>query len=133
MKTPHPHKDLIIQWAEDTSLKIERRAMPEGEWQHDSGWQRVHITDLVVTPGYEYRFAPKMISLNGFEYPEPLSSAPPKGTVVWTTWVRSVESIVFSELNESAMAMLKQRRLHLTREAAEMHFEAQIKAGGGEV
>jgi hypothetical protein len=126
MKTPHPHKDLICQWAEDTSIVFEIL----------NGRYYLASLSLVIADdkGLEtFRIKPKMISLNGFEYPEPLSSAPPKGTVVWTTWVRSVESIVFSELNESAMAMLKQRRLHLTREAAEMHFEAIIKAGGGEV
>jgi hypothetical protein len=127
MKTPHKHAEVLRAIADGETVQY----LIRDEWVDRP--EKSMTVDPITCERMQWRIKPKMISLNGFEYPEPLSSAPPKGTVVWTTWVRSVESIVFSELNESAMAMLKQRRLHLTREAAEMHFEAQIKAGGGEV
>jgi hypothetical protein len=80
----------------------------------------------------QWRIKPKMISLNGFEYPEPLKEAPPRHTECWFAGVNKAQLHIF-EMDGYSESLLKQRRLHLTREAAQMHFEAIIKAGGGEV
>jgi hypothetical protein len=127
MKTPHPHKDLICQWAEDTSLQIEKEFPVRGKWVESN------IQGLACHVGYTYRIKPKMLSLNGFEYPEPLKEAPPDGTKCWYAGAEGVYDCGFDSNRINCINLLKQRRLHLTREAAEMHFEAQIKAGGGEV
>jgi hypothetical protein len=124
MKTPHPHKDLICQWAEDTSLQIERYSVTQEKWKdaQKPAW----------FPGEKYRIKPKMISLNGHEYPEPLKEAPEKGSIVFHYGDAEVITHRWLALDWQ-LKLLKQRRLHLTREAAQQHSEAIIKAGGGEV
>jgi hypothetical protein len=127
MKTPHPHKDLICQWAEDTSLLIQKEFPVRGKWAD------CLIGEVVTFSGYtKYRIKPKMISLNGHEYPEPLKEAPEKGTIVFHYGDAEVITHRWLALDWQ-LKLLKQRRLHLTREAAQQHFGAVIKAGGGEV
>ena len=124
MKTPHPHKDLICQWAEDTSLTFQRFEVETNKWKDTS---HPHFF-----PECEYRIKPKMISLNGFEYPEPLKEEPLWGTQVFHFAEHAVRDCGWAAMDWQ-LELLKQRRLHLTREAAQQHFEATIKAGGGEV
>jgi hypothetical protein len=126
MKTPHPHKDLICQWAEDTSQELQKKSYSTASWVECAIGEVIQVSD------WEYRIKPKMISLNGFEYPEPLKEAPEKGAIVFHYGDAEVITHRWLALDWQ-LELLKQRRLHLTREAAQQHFEAVIKAGGGEV
>jgi hypothetical protein len=127
MKTPHKHAEVLRAIADGETVQY----LIRDEWVDRP--EKSMTVDPITCERMQWRIKPKMISLNGFEYPEPLTEAPQEGTAVWTTWVRDVQSIVFNPLKEVSMTLLKQRRLHLTKEAAQQHFEAIIKADGGEV
>jgi hypothetical protein len=50
MKTPHPHFELIREWALDTSRKVEFRSPPSVSWKE--------VEDPSWSEECEYRFKP---------------------------------------------------------------------------
>ena len=51
MKTPHPHAEMIREWALDTSRKVQFRSCKVAPW--------MDIEEPSWTTEYEYRFKPE--------------------------------------------------------------------------
>ena len=82
MKTPHPHQDILIVYAADTSVKIERKATGEIKWFPS------HIGAMFSYPEDSFRLKPKRITVTGmdgkeYSFPEPMRVAPGFGTEYW--------------------------------------------------
>ena len=123
--TPHPQADLL-------------RAIADGEQMQrplaGRTWENINPQDALirVTNGFEVRIAPKMRSIEGFEYPEPVTEPMEKGCVYFVPRTRGAEKFRWND-DDLDNDYLKAAQIHRTREAAEAHRAAIIKAGGGDV
>ena len=126
MKTPHPHAEILKAYADDTSVEIECH-------NPDRLWDKVDIDSVIDYPGFEFRIKPKMLSINGIEFPEPMRVAPEIGTPYCVVDSSRVRGYIWDGSSLSAGAELKSGFCHLTEEAAQQHRRAIVLANGGEL
>ena len=77
-----------------------------------------------VRPPVKYRRKPKVILINGYEVPEPHRTPLKDGEVYWTfTFAEGIASLRW-DADDIDNSYLKNGFIHLTKEAAEKHFNA---------
>lgn len=130
----HPHYDLIVKWAQDTSQKV---------WFYDDcrgAW--IMLTSyLAWQPDLKYHVGPTppktMRTLGGLEYPAPETEAPETNTryylpALYSDWYYTIARWDNSPGDNK---YLEAGLVHLTEEAAEAHARAILaaikKANGG--
>ena len=66
MKTPHKHAEMILEWALDTSRKLEFRSHKAGPWMdiEEPSWNTEYEYRFKPTPKTDYKTYAKV--LNGF-------------------------------------------------------------------
>lgn len=81
-KTPHPHKELLAEWLEDTSRTLEVRHA--GSSWEPSVFNASHDISALID-GYAYRIAPVKIKIKigDRELVAPMRAAPEIGSVYW--------------------------------------------------
>ena len=118
----HIHAELMAQYAED-ALETDK-PWERWEFHHKRGeYQSLGShPDWAVTR--EYRRKPKTILINGYEVPEPCRTPLKDDEVYWTlSLIRGVTSAHWQNDNIDNV-YLKNGFIHLTKEAAEKHFNA---------
>ena len=118
----HIHAELMAQYAED-ALETDK-PWERWEFHHKRGeYQSLGShPDWAVTR--EYRRKPKTILINGYKVPEPCRTPLKDDEVYWTlSLVRGVTSAHWQNDNIDNV-YLKNGFIHLTKEAAEKHFNA---------
>ena len=118
----HIHAAAMAEYAKD-ALETDK---PWERWEfcHMRGeYQSLHGHPEWVEDN-EYRRKPKVILINGYEVPEPQRVPLKDGETYWTfTFYRGVISLRwFSDIDD--YNFLKNGVIHLTKEAAEKHFNA---------
>ena len=118
----HIHAAAMAEYAKDAA-------------ETDKPWERWEVsfsggfTGVTGHPNWsvnhEYRRKPKVILINGHEVPEPSRTPLEIDDVYWTfTFIKGgVTNFYWSDDSEERNA-LKNGFIHLTKEAAEKHFEA---------
>ena len=119
----HKHAALMLQYAKDA-------AETDKPWER---WEFCHMrgeySSLHGHPEWvednEYRRKPKVILINGYEVPEPCRTPLEIDDVYWTfTFIKGgVTNFYWSDDSEDHNAF-KNGFIHLTKEAAEKHFNA---------
>ena len=111
--------------------KVQYRDVESGEdWVRNGPWKDFDANsieacwNLLASGKHQWRIAPKTIKIGDFEVPEPCREAPKVGQEFcavnpfsgpqWFTWTGSGEDL----------HALESGFVHLTKEAAEMHYEA---------
>lgn len=122
----HPHAARMAEYAQDAAEAAE----PWRRWQAkriNAGWTAL-AEHPVWALHYEYRRAPKTITINGREVPEPLREAPAEGTQVWHPCLYGGALADMSTWHDGVMLLESFRRglCHATREAAELHARALL-------
>ena len=118
----HIHAAAMTQYAED-ALETDK-PWERWEFHHKRGeYQSLGShPDWAVTR--EYRRKPKTILINGYEVPEPCRTPLKDDEVYWTlSLIRGVTSAHWQNDNIDNV-YLKNGFIHLTKEAAEKHFNA---------
>ena len=96
-----------------------------------TGWEYFHSADSVtcwklLTGGsiVEWRIAPKTIKIGEHEVPEPCREALTQGTIYWT-FIPLTGAVQLAWNGSTACHQaLEGGFIHLTKEAAEQHYEA---------
>ena len=127
--TPHPYADILRAIADGKNV----------QWQNSGGsWQNQSVSETLMEISNEeysparYRVAPRTITINGHEVPEPLREMPPDGTeVYWPSFgpEHGGNNTVGTEVGnfkDRLAVMLLQGLLHLTPKAAQAHAEALL-------
>ena len=118
----HIHAAAMAEYAKDAA----ETDMPWERWEfrHMRGeYQSLH-SHPEWGEDNEYRRKPKVILINGHEVPEPHRTPLKDGEVYWTlSLVRGVTSAHWQD-DGIDDCYLKSGFTHLTKEAAEKHFEA---------
>lgn len=119
----HPHADLMIESAEDTSKHIWGCPPNVTEWvdlgigQHCVSWHFEWRYHIGPTP------PPRMCTLGGLQFPEPLLEAPVVGSKVYRSTVHGAFCFTWDGL-DSEKSFLAAGLVHLTRQTAELQSEA---------
>ena len=118
----HIHAAAMAEYAKDAA----ETAMPWERWE--CARQGEEYTPLLDHPvwheGIKYRHKPKVILINGHEVPEPHRTRLKDGEVYWTlSLARGVTSLRWDD-DDNDFCYLKNGFIHLTKEAAEKHFNA---------
>ena len=131
----HPWEHIIIAFAADTSVGIERK-------HPDSPvWKPADIEDVLNIRGetgkHEFRLKPAMRSITlqdgtVLEWPEPMRVAPADGQFHWQTHSGEVRRSNWCGSTYQA-ELLKTGFCHATEEAAQQHRKALVLANGGEL
>lgn len=118
----HPHADLMAKAAEiaktDKEWYSQFQRLIGGEWQSP-------IAEFVFLPEIEYRMKPRYIDINGYQVPEPVQESLEYGTGYCVVGLDGIDYQRWCD-DEDDENLLKQGRIHLTREAAEAHRSALI-------
>lgn len=118
----HIHAKLMAQYAEDA-------AETDKPWER---WEFCHprgeYESLNKHPNWvednKYRRKTKTVLINGYEVPEPHRTPLQDGEMYWTlSLARGVNSFRWED-DDIDIGYLKNGFVHLTKEAAEKHFEA---------
>lgn len=130
----HPHWQLMIEYGEDSKTDPEAWRGWEFREPGDPRWFGCNEHPKFYT-NLEYRRKPRMCTLAGMEYPEPVKEPLKEGEEYWLVSIAQPKSPALHKW-ESASAdleWLKLRRIQRTREGAIAQGLAMIKAIGGEV
>ena len=118
----HVHAAAMAEYAKDAT----ETDMPWKRWEvttHRGAWVALFGHPYWKEES-EYRRKPKVILINGYEVPEPHRVPLEIYDVYWTfTFVGGVINLYWSDDSECRNA-LKNGFVHLTKEAAEKHYEA---------
>ena len=118
----HIHADTMAQYAED-ALETDK---PWERWEFSCGGQ--YYVSLETTPqwteNFKYRRKPKVILINGHEVPEPHRTPLKDGVFYWIPDLFSGATSLRWEDDYTDFVYLKNGFVHLTKEAAEKHFDA---------
>ena len=120
----HVHAAAMAEYAKDAA----ETDMPWERWEfcHKRGeYQSLHNHPFWVEDN-EYRRKPKVILINGYEVPEPHRTPLEIGDPYWTFaffFAEGVIEVYWDDDSEDHNA-LKNGFIHLTKEAAEKHFNA---------
>ena len=123
----HIHAAAMAEYAKDAA----ETEMPWGRWEFSYGGKKAGtFLDLDDHPNWdadrEYRRKPKTILINGHEVPEPCRTPFEIGGAYWTFaffFAEGVIEVYWDDDSEDHNA-LKNGFIHLTKEAAEKHFNA---------
>lgn len=124
----HPKADLLIAIANGEQMQF---VEINGECFDCSGDEALRIISSISHCPLEVRIKPKTITINGIEVPAPVTEPLENGQEYWSCFYRD-EVMLWSGVPLDRL-WLKHRSIHLTQESAEAHFEALVKASGGEV
>ena len=118
----HIHAAAMAEYAKDAA----ETDMPWERWEFSMNSQ--DYKPLHKHPswgeGNKYRRKPKVILINGYEVPEPHRERLVDGDVYWTfTFADGVIALRWLS-DEDDINYLKNGVVHLTKEAAEKHFNA---------
>ena len=118
----HIHAELMAQYAED-ALETDK-PWERWEFHHKRGEYQSLGSHPYWEVTREYRRKAKTILINGYEVPEPRRTPLKDDEVYWTlSLVRGVTSAHWQNDNIDNV-YLKNGFIHLTKEAAEKHFNA---------
>lgn len=124
----HPKADLLIAIANGEQMQV---MVSFGEWKDCSAEAALlSIADC----RYEVRIKPKIIFINCIDVPAPVTEPLEMGQEYWTFGVIDKNAFRSTWIGHPSDELhLKRRTIHLTKEAAQAHLEAIVKASGGEV
>ena len=117
----HIHAAAMAEYAKD-ALETD---MPWERWEVSLGEGFIGVTGHPNwSVNHKYRRKPKVILINGLEVPEPHRAPLEAGDTYWT--ITFFEDVVeFSwDGDKSDYTALKNCFIHLTKEAAQKHFDA---------
>ena len=120
----HIHAAAMAEYAKDAV----ETDLPWKQWEVSLTESGDEYRNLLGHPEWavtrKYRRKPKVILINGHEVPEPCRTPLKDGEVYWTfTFIGGVINLYWSDDSECRNA-LKNGFIHLTKEAAEKHFNA---------
>lgn len=127
---PHPHANLMRQYAEDAA----ETDKPWERWEYcgsDPPWIR-----LTCHPQWwlwqQYRRRPRTITINGIEVPEPMREAPELNSVYWYPQFGYTNIIGHHKWtgDETDRICLSHGICHSTPEAAALHAKALLSFTG---
>ncbi len=118
MKRQHKHAEMIRQWLDDASLKVETYNADSDKWYQ--------IPEPSWYENAKYRFKTKMIKCGDLEFLEFMRVAPEVGTDYWLAM--TIEGVFkYRWKNDSFDQKALSRSIcHLTEEAAQAHGRALI-------
>ena len=125
---PHPHAELMAEYAKDAAEtdtpweRWERMFLPLPE----RGWEPMNSRTSIANLDYAFRRKPKTININGFEVPEPMRVKPEKGSKYYLTEVDMGARDIEWDDDETDNRWLKSGICHATAEAAELHRKALL-------
>lgn len=122
--TAHKHAVLMLQYAQDAA----ETDKPWERWEYrtpDGGWW-----DMDSSPCWdeeaEYRRKPQVIRVGRHEFPRPITFIPQKDTIYWSIRLQfkgyAPNELIWSD-DETDLALLESRVIHLSREAAQAHAD----------
>ncbi len=118
----HIHAAAMAEYAKD-ALETD---MPWERWESSCGGQ--HYVSLETHPqwteNFKYRRKPKVILINGHEVPEPHREPLKDGEVYWALTLFSSAASLHWRDDDFDNSYLENGFIHLTKEAAEKHFNA---------
>ena len=117
----HVHAAAMAEYAKD-ALETD---MPWERWEVSFSGGFIGVTEHPNwSVNHEYRRKPKVILINGYEVPEPCRIPLKDDEVYWTfTFAEGIASLYWLSDDED-ITYLKNGVVHLTKEAAEKHFNA---------
>ena len=118
----HIHADAMAEYAKDAA----ETDKPWERWEfcHMRGeYQSLHSHPEWVEDN-EYRRKPKVILINGHEVPEPCRTPLQGGTNYWIPGILISATQFRWQDDDIDTSYLENGFVHLTKEAAEKHFEA---------
>jgi hypothetical protein len=95
-----------------------------GPWEDFDSSSVEACQNLLGVGNYKWRIAPKTINIAGYEVPEPVREPLEEDTVYWVFSPFAGASNVYWLDTERDYNALKGGFVHLTKEAAEAHYEA---------
>jgi hypothetical protein len=104
----HPHAEVLAAWLADTSLKLEYRMLSTEHWLTPN----TKTTNPLTRYDFEWRIAPKILSINGREFP-----APRANNSGWYLKIQTGTGV--------------KNFYHDTEEARDAHYKALVLASGG--
>ena len=132
--TAHKHAALMLQYAQDAA-KTDR---PWERWEYsDTATLNQHgekIRDDWYDcgdnpdwcPNVQYRRKPQVIRVGRHEFPRPITFIPQKDTIYWSIRLQfkgyAPNELIWSD-DETDLALLESRVIHLSREAAQAHAD----------
>ncbi|EPD2903809.1 hypothetical protein [Morganella morganii] len=119
----HPHADLMAKAAE--IAKTDKEWWRNFQVKDGSVWITFSSGDFAFSPNREYRLKPRYIDINGHQVPEPVQEPLEYGTGYCVVGLDGIDYQRWCD-DEDDENLLKQGRIHLTREAAEAHHSALI-------
>ena len=121
--TAHKHAALMAQYAEDAF----ETGVPWVMWElkgGSGGWEPLSRHPM-WRQASQYRRKPQTININGYEVPEPCRVAPEIGTECWLITFGSPHQFHWHR-SRTLDHRLKEGRVHLTREAFDIHSKALL-------
>ena len=120
----HIHAAAMAEYAKDAA----DTDMPWERWETSMTESGDEYRNLLGHPDWavtrEYRRKPKVILINGYEVPEPHRTPLEIGDIYWTfTFADGVIALRWLS-DEDDIDYLESGVIHLTKEAAEKHFNA---------
>ena len=116
----HIHAAAMAEYAKD-ALETDQ---PWERWEVSLGEGFIGVTGHPNwSVNHKYRRKPKVILINGLEVPEPLRTPLMQGDQYWTSTFYGVCCFSWDDSKEDNEA-LKAGFIHLTKEAAQKHFDA---------
>src|SRR5215469_8217260 len=118
------YKRMELAWLEAGAPKGKE---PWREWQVQTDWKWFNLSWAPEwIPHQQYRRKPRMLSINGREFPEPMRAAPEVGTWYWYANPFQDSGVGGGKWEGIGYGKqwLERGLCHATEEAARQHFEA---------
>lgn len=121
----HPHAELMKQYADDAARHDEPWKL--WEYKRNKGWGTFKNNPTWDPAGSYRRKLEKPIKINGFDVPQPLRTAPDLGTKYYLTCLGAdVDPYIWEDEPNTDVRWLAEGRIHLTKEAADIHRRALL-------
>lgn len=121
----HPHAELMKKYAEDAARYDEPWTL--WEFKRNKGWGTFKNNPLWDPNGTYRRKVEKPIKINGFDVPQPIRTAPDLGTKYYLTCLGDdVSPYIWEDEPNTDVRWLAEGRIHLTKEAADLHRRALL-------
>ena len=120
----HIHAAVMAEYAKDAA----ETDKPWERWESSRKGEKFETLDQNPSWSvrFEYRRKPKVILINGHEVPEPCRTPLKDGEVYWTISLVGGSTSSLWQGDGIDFGCLNNGFVHLTKEAAEMHFNALI-------
>ena len=117
----HIHAAAMAEYAKDAA----ETDMPWERWESVYRGRTVALASHPQWDAYfEYRRKPKVVLINGYEVPEPCRTPLKDGEVYWTISIVGGSTSSLWQGDVIDFGCLENGFIHLTKEAAEKHFNA---------